>query len=38
MSLRLSILMIFMPIIIFTAAALVVAAEEAWQNRGRLKR
>ena len=36
MTLRLSILMIFMPIIVFTVAALVVAVEEAWQRRNKL--
>ena len=38
MSVELSILMILSPIIVFTVAVLVVAVEEAWQNRGRLKR
>ena len=36
MSLRLSILMILSPIIVFTVAALVVAVEEAWQGRNKL--
>jgi len=38
MSVRLSILAIFSPLIVFTVAALVVAAEEWWYNRGRLRR
>ena len=36
MSVRLSVLMICMPIIVFTVAVLVVAIEEAWQNRNKL--
>ena len=36
MSIRLSILVIFVPIIVFTVAALVVAVEEMWQNRNKL--
>ena len=36
MSVRLSILLIFMPIIVFTVAVLVVAADEWWQNRNKL--
>jgi hypothetical protein len=38
MSVRLSVLLIFMPIIVFTVAVCVVAAEDWWQGRGRLKR
>jgi len=38
MGVRLSVLMIFSPIIVFTVAVAVVAAEEWWQGRGRLKR
>ena len=38
MSVRLSILLIFMPIIVFTVAVLVVAADDWWQGRGRLDR
>ena len=38
MTLRLSILMIFMPIIVFTVAVAVVAVEEWWQGRERLDR
>ena len=36
MSVRLSILLIFMPIIVFTVAVAVVAADEWWQNRNKL--
>ena len=38
MDIRLSILMILSPLIVFTVAACVVAAEEWWQGRGRLDR
>ena len=38
MSVQLSILMIFSPLIVFTVAIAVVAVDGWWQNRGRLKR
>ena len=38
MDIRLSVLMIFSTLIVFTVAAAVVAAEGWWQSRGRLKR
>jgi hypothetical protein len=38
MDVRLSVLLIFMPIIVFTVAVCVVAAEDWWQGKGRLKR
>ena len=38
MGVRLSVLMILSPLIVFTVAVLVVAIEQAWQSRGRLKK
>jgi hypothetical protein len=38
MDVRLSVLLIFSPIIVFTVAVLVLVAEDWWQGRGRLRR
>lgn len=38
MDVRLSVLMIFSPIIVFTVAVCVLVAEDWWQGRGRLDR
>jgi len=38
MDVRYSILMIFSPLIVFTVAVCVVAVDDWWQMRGRLKR